>query len=344
MMYERGWYDKNWVMTEKGEKDVSDLVKYINNQTKLWIINNYDDISYLSDENAIKMISLYATTCFTHYMSDIGRWLYPNYINASDIELKDVLYGSMVSLQDKNFAYDGTIVNTIGLNIGVTGVIMILFIIVFASVFIVVITYLIPVLYGLLGGIIIFKLLNSQDNLGVLKGYTKVTLVTMILYIMFSLTIQLVGFGGYKWYGYLLCAVCLLLINYFLFWVVISVFTDIPELGNNTLMNNLLRGLDKLSFGSVSRLTASNAHIHGTNKRTVIAPNIAYNYSRSFNVDDYDRPYSHRFLNHSLINHKFKSNHRPIYGYGRNDYYTDGTDTRNARFFRNRSRRSRFNY
>lgn len=344
MMYERGWYDKNWVMTEKGEKDVSDLVRYINNQTKLWIINNYDDISYLSDENAIKMISLYATTCFTHYMSDIGRWLYPNYINASDIELKDVLYGSMVSLQDKNFAYDGTIVNTIGLNIGVTGVIMILFIIVFASVFIVVITYLIPILYGLLGGIIIFKLLNSQDNLGVLKGYTKVTLVTMILYIMFSLTIQLVGFGGYKWYGYLLCAVCLLLINYFLFWVVISVFTDIPELGNNTLMNNLLRGLDKLSFGSVSRLTASNAHIHGTNKRTVIAPNIAYNYSRSFNVDDYDRPYSHRFLNHGLINHKFKSNHRPIYGYGRNDYYTDGTDTRNARFFRNRSKRNRFNY
>lgn len=325
LMQNRGWYDRSWQMTTYGDEKLSDMVRYINNQTKLWVINNLDNLDSMSDENAIKMISLYATTCFTHYFSEIGKWVYPNYINAADIELKDVLYGSMVTLRDKNFAYDGTVVNTVGINLGIFGVIFLLFIILFSALFIFVVTYMVPVLYGALGCIVVFKLVNSDDKIGVVKGYTKVTLVSAVLYFLFSLSLQLVSVGGYKWYSYMMCAICLFFCNYFLFWVVLSVVTDFGELGNNTLARNMIRSVDNLTRGTFSRLSTNVANITNRN-RTTIAPRVAYQYGRGYSVDDYDRPRGRRSSLSSVPDDYSRPGgvpgHRPQ-GYGRQDYYED---------------------
>lgn len=293
VMQSRGWYDSTWALTEYGKLKLSDMINYVNNQTKKWVIDNYNSFSYMSDENSIKMITLFATTCFTHYVSEFGDWLYPNYINASDIELQDVLYGSMVSLEDKNFAYDGTIVNTVGLNVGVFGVIFLLLIIILATVFVLIITYLVPVLYGLLGIIIIFKLINNQDHMDLIKGYTKVTLISALLYFLFSLSLQLVSVGGYRWYGFLLCSICLFFCNYFLYWVLLSVLQDLGNLGNSTLSRNLLRGLSTITGDKLAKLTSNHTQIFNRH-RTNIIPRTAYMYSRASNVDEYDRPISRR--------------------------------------------------
>lgn len=331
IMQTRGWYDAGWQITPKGEQQVSELITYINNQTKLWIIRNEQQLNYLSDENAIKLISLYATTAFTHFTSEFGSWLYPNYINASDIELQDVLYGSMTTLRDRSHAYDGNVVNTVALNNGIFGIIFLLLIIVFATIFVFVVTYLVPILYALFGGILVFKLINDTEGIGLVKGYIKVTGVTAVLYFIFSLSLKLVRVGGYNWYGYLGCALVILLCVYFLFWVVLSVVQDIGELGNNTLQRNLLHGLDKITRGAVQRLTVNTTNMYQNTRNGFNRAFGARRYGRSYNIDDYDGPVGHRGGYGSYSGYdsyggydRYEGRRRSAFGgFGRGDYFND---------------------
>lgn len=295
MMQQRGYYNAYWEMTEEGNEKLSKLIDYVNTQTKVWVMRNSDNLLFCSDENAVKMISLYATTCFTHHLSQLGYWLYPNYINASDLALKDVLYGSMTTIRDRNFAYDGTAVNTVALNVGVFGVIFLLLITVFVTAFVFVITYLVPILYALFGAILIYKLINNDSGIGLVKGYVKVTLASAVLYLLMSLSLKLVRVGGYNWYGYLGCALVAGICLYFLFWVVLSVVQDVGELGNNTLTNNLLQGLNGLTFGAMQRVQNAQLNIRNSSTRNgKFAPSFARQYGRGYNVDEYGRPYASR--------------------------------------------------
>lgn len=254
-MQNRQWYDDDWNIINPDA--IADLIAYMNSQTKQFVIENLDQLNFCSDENAIKIVSLYATTTFTHYVSQFGEWLYPNYLNAADIELRDVLYGSMTTLKDRNFSYDGTAVNTVAHNLGIFGVLFLLLITVFATVFVFVMTYLVPILYALFGAILVFKLINDKEGVGLVQGYIKVTGVTCILYFIFSLSLRLVEIGGYAWYGYLGCAIVMALCCYFLFWVCLSVVQNVGELGNDVLGQNLLRGLDHITRGAVRKLTTN---------------------------------------------------------------------------------------
>lgn len=290
-MQRKGWYDENWNIINPDK--LNDLIYYMNTQTKQFVIANSDQLNFCSDENAIKIVAMYVTTTFTHYTSEFGGWLYPNYVNAADISLKDALYGSMTTLKDRNFSYDGTVVNTVAKNLGVFGVIFILLITVFACVFVFVMTYLVPILYAMFGGIIVFKLINNSNSVGLVKGYVKVTTVTAILYFIFSLSMRLVEVGGYAWYGYLGCALLMFLCCYFLFWVVLSVIQNAGEMGNDVLGQNLLRGLDHITHGAVRKLTASNLTANRMNRgyngrNTFLFSQHAAQYGRGYGVDSWD--------------------------------------------------------
>lgn len=288
-MQKRGWYDTDWNITTKGVTELSDLIRYINEQTKLFVINNSSQLNFCSDENAIKIVSLYATTCFTHYTSEFGDWLYPNYLNAADIELRDVLYGSMTTLKDRNMASEESVVSTVAYNQGLFGVLFLLLITVFSVVFVFVMTYLVPILYAMFGLILIFKLVSSRDGVGLVQGYTKVTLVTCILYFIFSLSLRLVEVGGYAWYGYLGCAILMFLCCYFLFWVCLSVIQNIGEMGNETLAANLLQGFEKITGGAVSKLMANTLYARRGYNRTQSGRFVnAYQYGRGYGVDGRD--------------------------------------------------------
>lgn len=290
MLQDRGWYNWDWEITDPDA--LGDLVAYINNQTKQFVIKNSAQLNYCSDENAIKLVSLYATTCFTHYVSQFGNWLYPNYLNAADIELKDVLYGSMTTLRDRNIASDGTVVNTVAHKLGVFGVIFLLIITVLATVFVFTVTYLVPVLYALLGIIIVYKLINDQNSLGLVQGYVKVTATTCVLYLIFSLSLRLVEVGGYAWYGYLGCALLMYLCCYFLFWVCLSVVQNVGEMGNDVLGQNLLRGFDNITRGAVRKLTANTLNARrgfqgfGGHRYGYGGYGSPYQYGRGYGIDD----------------------------------------------------------
>ena len=259
-------------------------------------------------------------------MSEFGNWLYPNYVNASDIELQDVLYGSMTTLRDRNHAYDGDVVNTVALNNGLFGVVFLMIIVIASMIFIFVITYLIPILYALVGIILVFKLINDIEGAGLIKGYMKVTVCTSILYFIFSLSMKLVRIGGYNWYGYLGCALVVMLCVYFLFWIVMSVIQDVGELGNSTLKQNLLHGLDKLTRGAVQKLTVNTTNMYHRGRNNVVPGYGVNRFGRRYNIDNYDMPLGSRFGYSAGSNSGPDDSYRPntlLGRFGRNYHLND---------------------
>lgn len=262
MMQRGGYYQDDWTMTLEQEEKVWDLIMYINNQTKKFVIEHQEQLNYCSDENAIKLTTLFATTAFTHRVSQFGYWLYPNYINASNIQLKDVLTASMTSLYDRNASSNGDITNTALLNIGVPGLLMVFFITLASAIFIFIITYLIPLLYVVFGGILVWKLLNTDDSAGVVKGYFKVTGMTILLYFCYTLGIRLVGISGYNWYGYFGAMLITMLLVYLLIHVLFAIAANPMELGNGMLGQKMFAAFDRLTGGRLGNLVANNFRIH----------------------------------------------------------------------------------
>lgn len=286
MLQQQGYYSSNWEMNAEQERKMNELIRYMNTLTKQFVIRNQDQLNFCSDENAIKLVSLYATTCFTHRVSEFGYWLYPNYINSSDIELKDVLYGALTTIKDRNVAMNGDVINTITLSLGLPGLLMLFLIILFSALFVFIMTYLVPVLYLLFGIILVFKLLNDETSVGMIKGYIKVTITSAVLYAFFSFALRFAKMGGYQWYGYLGCLILVALCTYFLVYVVLSVVTNPLELGNDVLAKNLFSAVDKLTGRRLSRLTSNSIHINSRNSygQVGMGAGIA-NYMRRASVD-----------------------------------------------------------
>lgn len=284
MLQRNDYFDDEWNVNEE---KVTDLIIYMNNQTKKFIYDNFELFNYCSDENAIKLISLYATTTFCHRVSTVSYWLYPVYINTGDIELQDVMYGCMTTLRDKNNAEsEDNVVDILAVRQGMFGVLFIIVITILSVAFIFIMNYLIPILYLLFGGILIFKLINVESSTGVTKGYFKVTFVTVLLYFLYGVGLNLIKVSNYNWFGYLGCLLITLLCIYLLGVVIISVFQDIGELGNNSLNANIKNAIDKLTRGSINKLLAKTLHVR--NSAVARAQHIReiVRYNRSTTIDN----------------------------------------------------------
>lgn len=303
MLMQQEYYNSDWTMSSIQEERVTDLIYYINSQTKQFILRNQDQLMYCSDENAIKLVALFATTCFTHRVSQFGYWLYPNYINSSDIELYDALYGSMTTVKDRNVSLNSDLINTMMLQVGVPGLLLIFAIILFSVIFIFIMTYLIPVLYVMFGVILVFKILNDEATAGMIKGYAKATFTTVALYVLYSFGLRFAKFGGYQWYGYLGCALIIMFCAYMLLYVVMSVVSNPLELGNDVLAKNLFNALDRLTGRNLSRLTTNSIHVNARNSygHQGIMGGMR-NYMRRTSLD---------------MQHMFRFPRRRGYGYGR---------------------------
>lgn len=309
-LQKNNYYDEKWNPTA----ELGDLIAYINQQTKLFIMQNQEQVNFVSDENAIKLISLYATTAMTHRASRYTSWLYPNYINSPEIELKDVLYGAMTSIYDRNLAIDGEIVSTIDYIYGLFGVILIALIVIFSSIFILVITYLIPLLYALLGLMIIIKMIASDEATPTIRGYAKITFITLLLYFFYNLSLTLTSNLGHNWFALLQLAIVSFLCCWFLSFVLISLLSNLSDLGNATLKSNLLKATNILTHGAVGKLAATIGNMTSKAKTGVMnAGNSIVNmYGRNMSIDNLpiSQTYKEFSLNDMEMSHPKYSPHR----------------------------------
>ena len=292
-----GYYDVNWEPNDK----LNDLISYTNKHTKLFIMKNSDQLSFISDENAIKIISLYATTALCQRGSEYTSWMYPNYVNSSELELKDVLSASLTSMYDKIVAVDGSFVNTIGFLYGIVGLFSIALILFFSNLFILVITYLIPVLYASLGVLIVAKLVLGQSASATIKGYFKITFTTIVLYFVYNISLTIANKLGHDWFSLLIVTLFSFICCYYMFFILMSLIQNFTDLGNATLKANLLRASNILTGGSIQKLIAKTTGNIQSNTTSATQHGVFNVFSRNSSIDDIPISRGSRELNKSNV-------------------------------------------
>lgn len=276
-----GYYENNWTPTDK----MNDLISYVNTHTKNFIVNNVEQISYSSDENAIKLISLFATTALCDRASQFGSWLYPNYANSADMELEDVLYASMTTLKDSNMVVEDSLAATLNYVYGILGLILLIIILIFSNIFLFILNYFIPILYLLLGFMVIFKLVVNDKVAVVIKGYTKVSIITLVLYFIFNCSLTIASSLGHHWFALILVALVSFLCCWFLAFTLLSVFTNITDLGNATLKANLLKASNTLTAGTANKFYATFKNMFSKANTTLVPTSFYKQYGRANSID-----------------------------------------------------------
>jgi hypothetical protein len=92
---------------EEAIKKLNALINSVNILTRDFILTISDKIGYVSDENIIKVISLYATGIFNSKISDLGEQVYPKTINYSELKLEDILLATLTSDTETYKASEG---------------------------------------------------------------------------------------------------------------------------------------------------------------------------------------------------------------------------------------------
>jgi hypothetical protein len=228
-MQSNGYYDEDWNPdTEK----INSLVTYVNRQTKDFIFDIEDTIGQLSDSTLIKLISTRALIAFTQKISTYGNWLYPYNINYSEISLNDVLLSVFTSDYTKFISMDMNIAEYIGDEHGWFTLIVFDFMVICMFIFVNAVNLMIPILYLLLGGVLLARVLQQRDAKVPLKGYAKVSLLVFLTFTAFDLSLVMVKkLNGSTWSVYIMLVITLLSL-WIIYVVLSSVFSNIDDFGN----------------------------------------------------------------------------------------------------------------
>lgn len=175
------------------EDNVNAMVGKATLNTKRFLIDNYDKLQYISDENIIKITALYITTSISRNGGTLYNELYPMFVNSEEFTLSDILLGSYVSDREQFRYKDLEIITYVSDNYGLIW--SVLFCIsVFVSWCLLTLTeYIIPILYLALGLLLIMKYIFKQEKKYVIKGYIRGTILIFLVYLIHCLTIVLVS-------------------------------------------------------------------------------------------------------------------------------------------------------
>lgn len=193
------WYK---TIVQNGKSDEEYLQRVIDKttrNTKQFLIDNYDRFEYMSDENIIKITSLYITVSLSRqlgsYGSDIsfleGNQIYPMFVNAEEFKLNDVLTATYISDREQ-FRYKSLdiiayMADTFGIIWGTVFSASVL-----VSYLILNITrYVIPILYIALGLLLLFKFISESSKKEVIRGYLTGTVLIFCGYLTHCYTLIL---------------------------------------------------------------------------------------------------------------------------------------------------------
>lgn len=319
-MYDCGYYyhdsetDTDWV---PNEEKINDLCNYVNRQVKHFVFNMEDQIGALSDDTMIKIITLRELTAFTQYISEMGHWLYPYSLNYSEMNMLDVLNCILV---DDYYTFVSKQLDVCSYVLDKYGWMhLILFdaLVIFLFVVCTVVHFVVPVMYLLLGILLIIKILSNSDIKVPVKGYFKCTIITMLCSTLLCIGIVLTS----KWNDSVLCLYFLtaivLLTATVLTTILSSLIGNIADFGN-TALNAKLESIQS-TFNKYSNRTATTTILTGSmNKIRGAAKNtraeisdLVSKYSNDRSVDDFydDSPQAYDYYSDPRFN-----------GYDEDDY------------------------
>ena len=231
-MERQGYYSKGDLTDEEG---LSKIINNVNKVTKRFLVANAEELNYISDENLIKLISLYATCELDRELGFIDDAIYPESLNYEELTINDVLlpivttdYGRYVAANMDLSDYVNEEFNWIGsLLLGID--------ILLCWLIVNIMKYAIPVMYLILLLCIIYRFVVKKDEVKTaVWGYIKVFGSLCLSYMVFIMCSSFVK----KFNDSVFILVILLLV----YGIILSIMS--------TIIYALL--ISKFDFGSVN--------------------------------------------------------------------------------------------
>ena len=289
-----GYYDANW---KPDKVKMNKLITYVNRQTKDFIFDMEDQIGEMSDSTMIKVIALRALVAFTQESSEYGNWLYPFSLNYAELSLGDVLLSVFTDDYNSFISMDSDIVSYVAEKHGWFNLVIFDLTVVLMFVLVNVVRFLVPVMYLLLGAMLLVKLVLRGDLKTTLRGYIKCSFLVFGCFTIFDLAVCLTkGISGSAFAIYILLLITLIIL-YCLFLVLSSILMNVTDLGNEQI-GVKIRGVSesgplKNLLNNVNINVANLTHEHNKRKKekTVINEDLGYSrldaYSNDAPIDSF---------------------------------------------------------
>ena len=254
-MVKNGYYDADGNIIDSNR--LAKVIDHVNNTTQQLIIDNKGQLSFLSDENMIKIISLYAMIDFNLCISDYNSVVYPQALNYEEQTLQDVLLPVLTKDYDRYIAQDRNIVDYVAMDFGTIGLIMFILDTLLAFLITSCMRLAIPVLYLFLIFAILARLSmkNERSITAIINGFLQIAGSVLLCYVAFCyLTSTLYKISDSAFCLFLLFIIYLIIAT-ILFSVLLTFVTKLGDFSEIRVRSTL--GDIASKFPGVKQLTAT---------------------------------------------------------------------------------------
>lgn len=251
-------YDSDMDMPESDARErqngIARVIEKTNRLTRIFVEKHRDEIDTMSDENALKMVALYATCILNQ---QCGSWydsnmLYPVFLNYEEFNLDDIMVACFASTKDKTEVESLNIVDyvTYKMSVWATPLLAIAMILTYVSTAIINFGY--SILYILAGIAMIYRFARSLDFPGLFAGYLKSTIIIFLCNLTQTVMLLLIKnvFGG-GFFSIIFQIIIESLIVEVLLRLTYVVFRNPSELGNSQMEMVMPKVLQKLGVGKL---------------------------------------------------------------------------------------------
>lgn len=225
------WYQTAEQNKLLNQKNIDATVARVNNLTKEFMIDNYYNFLQMSDENIIKVVSLFASMQFNGGVSNILNAVHPITLNFEELSLKDVLVCTLVDdyslFTNTDIDLSQHLVNNYGF-FTIVGLIIALI-----EIFIIVnaIKYLVPALYILFLVLLLWKFKTDDDKVPLVKGYLICSAFVFVSFLIFCGMLAVVEkIAGNSFIAFIMVIVCTVIL-FILLDVLLGIVRNFTELG-----------------------------------------------------------------------------------------------------------------
>lgn len=261
-MSKNGYYDPNL-----GTARRQTLVDKVNRDTYSFLIKVTPDIGLVSDENMIRLTSLYATMSLNAEISRFNNIVYPRFIAIEEMNVKDIVTGVVLKNSQRFLFYDVDLVSNIYVEKGFLGLISLNILVLMMSIISLCNTILIPFVYigGLLFGMCL--LIYGRSIKGVLTLTFRLIILLLIVQLLGISTLNLYGILPYGCNIYILTTV-IGLIMWYEIKVIKYIFKNTTIFGSNrdtSILSKIRKQSIRFDNVQYSRINNSNQYRNNRN-------------------------------------------------------------------------------
>ena len=226
-------------------KLIEELITKVNINTQKFLIDNINQMPYISDENLIKITGLFATIMFNEKISTFTDVVYPQALDYEQFKMEDVFLPILTKDYDRYIAQNQNLIDYVYADFDILGLIFFDIMCVECFLITMIMKFSLPIMYLALLLVLVFRMcLRSSEPLGVaVKGYIKIFGLVFLGYCCFCW----VTTSAYKFNTTTLTLFALviayLIILSLMFTMVWALITNLADFGNtkvNLLTSKLL--------------------------------------------------------------------------------------------------------